>query len=329
MQVVAPAAACLALPRGRPRRPCRRRRGSGAARASPAAEARRAVRPRPRAAAAPPRCWRWAARSTPCSGDLHHIVADGWSVGVLVREVAALYAGLRRRAGPRRCRRCRSSTPTTPLWQRRRLAGRGARRPSSATGGRALAGAPVLELPDRPAAAGAARLARRAPGAVRPAGAARGAACWPSAPARGATPFMTLLAGFAALLAPLQRRRTTCRSARRSPPHPRRGRGPDRLLRQHPGAAPRPPAADAGAGGFRELLDRVRGVGARRLRPPGAAVREAGRGAAPERDPARTPLFQVLFSLQNAPRRRRLRAAGPGAQRRLGRPAAPPSSTSR
>ncbi len=41
--------------------------------------------------------------------------------------------------------------------------------------------------------------------------------------------------------------------------------------------------------------------GARRLRAPGRAVREAGRGAAAGAQPRHTPLFQVMFALQNAP----------------------------
>ena len=43
---------------------------------------------------------------------MHHIVADGWSMGVLVREVAELYEALRRGAGVSRWRSCRFSMRT-------------------------------------------------------------------------------------------------------------------------------------------------------------------------------------------------------------------------
>src|SRR6185503_5663770 len=74
---------------------------------------------------------------------LHHIVADGWSLGLLVREVAALMAG--------------AALPDLPvqyadfvLWQRGWLQG-DAFAPQLAFWREALAGVPPLDLPaDRP-----------------------------------------------------------------------------------------------------------------------------------------------------------------------------------
>ncbi len=82
--------------------------------------------------------------------NVHHIAADGWSVGILVREIAALYAGYLRGEPP--------SLPEPPvqyadyaLWQRDRLRGGELERQLAYWTGR-LAGAPaLLALPtDRP-----------------------------------------------------------------------------------------------------------------------------------------------------------------------------------
>jgi amino acid adenylation domain-containing protein/FkbM family methyltransferase len=128
---------------------------------------------------------------------LHHVAADGWSLGILLRELAELYtAGLGGR---------RASLPGLPiqyadyaLWQRGRLIGERLEE-QLAYWRQRLAGAPPrLELPaDRPRPAvlsprgGSLRVAIPAP--LARAAAALGLA-------EGCTPFMTFLAAFAALL---------------------------------------------------------------------------------------------------------------------------------
>ncbi|HLL46076.1 MAG TPA: condensation domain-containing protein, partial [Longimicrobiaceae bacterium] len=129
---------------------------------------------------------------------MHHLVADGWSLDVLFRELAALY-GAFTRGEP-------SPLPPLPvryadyaLWQREHLDGEVLERQLAYWRER-LAGAPgVLELPtDRPRPAeqsfrGARERFRLAPGttaAVRALGARE-----------GATPYMVLLAAFQLLLA--------------------------------------------------------------------------------------------------------------------------------
>ncbi|HEX7241526.1 MAG TPA: amino acid adenylation domain-containing protein, partial [Longimicrobiaceae bacterium] len=85
---------------------------------------------------------------------LHHVVSDGWSMGVLVREVSALYGAYARGGSP--------GLPELPVqyadfavWQRARLAGE-LLEAQVAWWKERLAGAPpLLDLPtDRPRAAG-------------------------------------------------------------------------------------------------------------------------------------------------------------------------------
>ena len=193
------------------------------------------------------------------------------------RPGARARGALRRFAagGRRRCRSCRSSTPTSPSGS---AAGWPARcwRRSSPTG---AAGSPALPPPraaDRPAAAGRAEPARRRAERLRSA-----RRRWPTRWRRwrggeGATLFMALLAAFQALLAPLHRAGRPARSARRS----RTARRAEiegligffvntLVLRADLAGDPRSRRCWPGAGG-----------GARRLRPPGPAVRAPGRGAA-------------------------------------------------
>ncbi|HVW20930.1 MAG TPA: amino acid adenylation domain-containing protein [Opitutaceae bacterium] len=123
---------------------------------------------------------------------VHHAVFDGWSIGLLARELAAAYAGRGR------------ELPALPLaygdyaaWQRRRAAGPGWARQLD-WWEEHLRGLPPLELPtDRPrptraSGRGGGAAVRIAPAAV--AGLRRVAA------AEGATLFTVLLAAFEALL---------------------------------------------------------------------------------------------------------------------------------
>ncbi|MET0398429.1 MAG: amino acid adenylation domain-containing protein, partial [Longimicrobiaceae bacterium] len=129
--------------------------------------------------------------------NMHHVVADGWSVGVLVREVSALYTALSRGAP--------SPLPPLPVqyadyaaWQRAWLTG-AALDAQVAWWRERLAGAPpLLELPtDRPRPA-----TQDGAGASVPFALGDGAAGALRALARaeGATMFMALLAGWQLLL---------------------------------------------------------------------------------------------------------------------------------
>ena len=140
---------------------------------------------------------RWATSEHVLLVTMHHIVSDGWSLGVLVRELMALYRGASRRARCRRWRRCAVQYADYALWQRNGCTGEVLDEQLGYWRER-LAGAPPLELPtDRPRPAvpviAARRMRsccrRRSPGELRRVGREQ-----------GATLFMTLLAAFEALL---------------------------------------------------------------------------------------------------------------------------------
>ncbi len=214
---------------------------------------------------------------------VHHIVSDGWSMGILVRELAALYAGFRRRpavAPARAAGAVRGLRRLAALLAARRGPGGRARLLA-----RQLAGLPpLLELPtDRPRPA-----VQSYRGAARPVRLPAGLARQSEALARreGATLFMVLLAGFQALLGALQRAGRPRGGLARRRPQPGRDRRADRVLRQHPGPARRISRATPT---FRELLGRVRETALGRLLAPGPAVREAGRGAGSGAEPRPRP----------------------------------------
>ncbi|MEW5930137.1 MAG: amino acid adenylation domain-containing protein, partial [Gemmatimonadota bacterium] len=129
---------------------------------------------------------------------LHHVVSDGWSMGVLTREVGALYAALSRGEEPR--------LPELPVqyadfavWQRTRLSGETLEAQVAYWRERLRGAPPLLEVPldhprtaDGSARAGVHRFALSAEATRSLRALAR---------REGATLFMTLLAGWQALLA--------------------------------------------------------------------------------------------------------------------------------
>jgi amino acid adenylation domain-containing protein len=220
----------------------------------------------------------------------HHIAADGWSLGVFVRELTALYRG--------------GSLPALPLqyadfalWQRQWLRGE-ALEARLAYWRHRLAGAPVFELPtDKPRPAVLSHRGAHHEQAVPAALSDRLAAV---ARERAATPFMALLTGFAALL--------------------HRSTGQDDLVLGSPiSGRNRRELEDligvfinnlvlridaSGDPSFRQLLDRVRATAlaayAHQDLPFETLVDALGGG----RDLSRTPIFQILFVEQNVPLRR-------------------------
>ncbi|HLL47353.1 MAG TPA: condensation domain-containing protein, partial [Longimicrobiaceae bacterium] len=225
---------------------------------------------------------------------LHHAVGDGWSRGVLHLELEALYGALVRGEAPR--------LPELPVqyadyavWQRRWLVG-AALEAQTAWWRERLAGVPAtLQLPtDRPRPA------------VRGLGGAAVEAALPPKLAEGlrglsrrggATPFMTLLAGWQALLARWSRQDDIVVG---TPIAGRTHPDTERLI----GFFANTLALRADLSGdpsFAELLGRVRegalGAYAHQDLPFERVVEEL----APGRSLSYTPLFQVVLALQSAP----------------------------
>jgi amino acid adenylation domain-containing protein len=224
----------------------------------------------------------------------HHIVADGWSLGVVLRELGALYAAARAGAP--------AALPAPGLqyadyaaWQRDQLAGAGLARRLDYWRAQ-LAGAPPAGAlpadwprPARPGEAGGAARFRVAPGLV--------AAADALARARGATRFMALLAAFAGLL--------------------RRYSGQDDLVLGVPAANRGRVELEPVVGFFvnllplrldlsgdptgAELVERVRRAALGAFAHQDAPFERLVELARPGRAPDRAPLVQTVFSYQPAP----------------------------
>ncbi|HZF10732.1 MAG TPA: condensation domain-containing protein, partial [Thermoanaerobaculia bacterium] len=230
-------------------------------------------------------------------GDLHHIIADGWSISVFCRELSALYG-----AGAEAPRDTPSPLPALPIqladfavWQRERLTG-AVLAEQLGYWRRRLAGVPpVLELPTD----------RLRPAVQTHRGGFAGHTLPPDLADRlrqlarreGASLFMPLLAGFALLLGRLAGQTDVVVGS------PSAGRDRVELegliglflntlvLR----------ADLAGDPSFRQLLDRVKDdvLGAYQHQElPFEALIEA---LQPERLLDRTPIFQVLFNYVSLP----------------------------
>ncbi|MES2936925.1 MAG: non-ribosomal peptide synthase/polyketide synthase, partial [Pseudomonadota bacterium] len=228
---------------------------------------------------------------------MHHIVSDGWSTGVLVREIAALYAAFAR-GEP-------SPLPELPIqyadfahWQRQRLSGDALQRQLAYWRGQ-LAGAPeVLALPtDRPRPP-----AQRYRGATHrftvPADVTRGLHA--VGQREQATLFMTLAAAFNLLLARYSGQDDVCigtpiANRQRSELEPLIGFFVNTLVLRT--------RVDAAAS-FTDLLRQVRATALGAYAHQDLPFEQLVDAVAPARSMAHQPLFQVMLVLQNAPMER-------------------------
>jgi amino acid adenylation domain-containing protein len=224
---------------------------------------------------------------------LHHIIADGWSIGVMIREIGALYAAFA--AG--------LPAPLAPLpiqyvdfahWQREWLAG-----PQLAAElaywREHLAGSPDLELPaDRPRPAVAAYQGAQEPVALP---APLVATLRSLGQQHGATLFMTLLAGFKALLYRYSEQTdlvvgTAIANRTRVELEPLIGFFVNSLVLRTE-LDPRQ--------SFHEAIERVKATTLAAYAHQHAPFEKLVEELRPERAINRNPLFQISFVLQNAP----------------------------
>jgi amino acid adenylation domain-containing protein len=217
---------------------------------------------------------------------LHHIVSDGWSMGIFVRELGVLY-------------RRPMSLPELPIqyadyasWQRRWLSGQ-ALEERLAWWKRQLAGAPqVVELPlDRPRPAVQSYRGGRVYRTIGAALAARRFRLM------GVTPFMTLLAGFTALLSRYGGQADVVVGT----PTANRGRAELEDLIGFFANTLALRVDLSGDPGFDELARRVREMSLEAYAHQDIPFERLVEELRPERDLSHAPVFQVMLALQNLP----------------------------
>jgi len=224
---------------------------------------------------------------------MHHAISDGWSVGVLIRELSALYQSFLQ-GQPSPLPEPAIQYADYAVWQRSWLQG-AVLEAQLAYWTQQLAGVPDLELPtDRPRPPATSQrggersttLPKTALEAVRALGRHE-----------GATLYMTLLAAFQVLLF--------------------RYSGQDDIAVGTPIAGRTRPELEgligffvntlvvrgdlSGDPGFRELLRRIRRTAIEAFTHQDLPFEKLVTVAHRDRDASRTPLFQVMFALQNVP----------------------------
>jgi aspartate racemase len=225
---------------------------------------------------------------------MHHIVSDGWSKGVLLRELSALYGAF--------CNGASSPLPDLPVqyadfavWQREWMQGEVLEAQLGYWKVQLEGMPPALELPtDRP---------RPAVQTLR--GARRSLTLSQSlteglkalSQHEGTTLFMTLLAAFKVLLYRYTGRENIAVGA----PIANRTRAEVENLIGFFVNTLVMRTSLVGDPSFRELLGRVREVALEAYANQDLPFEMLVEEVQPERDLSRTPLFQVVFALQNVP----------------------------
>ncbi|MBN8226639.1 amino acid adenylation domain-containing protein [Corallococcus macrosporus] len=223
----------------------------------------------------------------------HHIICDGWSLGVVERELTALY---REATGGAAAELPPLSIQPADFARRQRQTWAGAGMEARLGWWKdRLQDAPTsLELPtDRPRPAvqtfEGAHLSRQASPALS-------RALESLAQREGATPFMLLLAGFHALLARYSGQDDVVIGA---PLAGRERQELEGLVGFFINTVPLRITASRNAS-FRDLVGRVRDITLEAFAHQDLPFEQLVSALQPQRDPSRSPLFQVMFVLQNA-----------------------------
>ncbi|HEX8558226.1 MAG TPA: amino acid adenylation domain-containing protein, partial [Pyrinomonadaceae bacterium] len=226
---------------------------------------------------------------------MHHIISDGWSIGVLVGEVAALYAAFVKGE--------ESPLPELSIqyadfavWQRDYMKGEALERQLSYWRERLKGAPPVLELPtDRPRPA-----VQTFNGAKHQFGIAGELAEGLRALSRreGVTLYMTLLAAFQTLLMRYTGQEdvivgSPIAGRNRAEVEPLIGFFVNTLAMR---------TDLSGDPSFKELLGRVRETALGAYAHQDVPFEKLVEELQPERDTSHSPIFQVVFALQNTPR---------------------------
>ncbi|MFL6234488.1 MAG: amino acid adenylation domain-containing protein, partial [Thermoanaerobaculia bacterium] len=225
---------------------------------------------------------------------LHHIVSDGWSMGVLIREIAELYRALSTGKAPE-LPELAVQYADFAVWQRGWLQGEVLEKELGYWRERLKGAPPLLELPtDRPRPPFQRFLGRHHRWALsRPLMDGLAALC-----RRGhATFFMGLLAVYQAILQRYTGRRdvivgTPIAGRNRAETEPLIGLFLNNLVLR---------TGFEGDPGAAELLERVRRITLEAFAHQDLPFEKLVEELAPERNLSHSPLFQVMLVLQNAP----------------------------
>ncbi len=225
---------------------------------------------------------------------LHHIVSDGWSRGILIREVSALYQAFSR-GEPSPLPELKVQYGDFAVWQRERLQGETLERELTFWKEQLAGAPPLLDLPtDRPR-----------PPVQTYRGAAESFALSPELSGRlkvlsqkqGTTMFMLLLAAFQTLLYRYTNEDdivvgTTVANRERSEIEPLIGFFVN-MMAQRADCSGNPP--------FLELLNQVRETTLRAYAHQTAPFEKLVQELRPKRNLGYLPLFQAVFSFHNQP----------------------------